>query len=42
MLRLVPQSVVFGEVLKALTTEDTEHHRGNPQLINVDLFDALH
>jgi hypothetical protein len=26
---------------KALTTEGTEDHKGNRQLINVDLFDAL-
>ena len=27
---------------KAFTTEGTEDHRGNRQLINVDVFDALH
>jgi hypothetical protein len=27
---------------KALTTEGTEDHRGNLQLIILDLFDALH
>jgi hypothetical protein len=27
---------------KALTTEGTENHAGNRQLINIDLFDALH
>ncbi len=27
---------------KAFTTGDTEEHRGNRRLINVDMFDALH
>jgi transposase len=41
MFCIDPRAVVFGERSKALTTEDTEDHRGNRQLINADLLTAL-